>query len=148
MNVTASNFVKRTLLGAVVICCCSISAYAQTTATKKVFFKNLKDGEKVSSPVKVEMGVQGMKIAPAGAVVAGEGHHHIIVDGGPVAKGQVIPADATHLHFGKGQTEAQVPLSPGTHTLTLQFADGLHQSYGPEMAATVSIDVISQSATK
>src|SRR5262245_36914081 len=84
-------------------------------AAPKVFFKNLKDGAKVTSPVKVEMGVEGMTVANAGSLGETEGHHHIIVDGAPIDKGQPVPADATHIHFGKGQTEASVELPPGKH---------------------------------
>jgi len=52
-----------------------------------------------------------------------------------------VPTDAKHLHFGKGETQAQVTLPPGRHTLTLQFADGAHRSYGPKWAATVRVNV-------
>jgi hypothetical protein len=106
-----------------------------------VYFKNLKDGQTVTSPVKVEMGVDGMAVAKAGDIKTGEGHHHLIVDGGPVKQGEVINKDDTHLHYGNGQVEAEVPLSPGPHTLTLQFADGAHRSYGPELSQSVRINV-------
>lgn len=110
-------------------------------AQKRVFFENLKDGDVVSSPVSVKMGVEGMTIAPAGEVKEASGHHHLIIDGGPIKAGEAVPADAQHLHFGKGQTEANVDLAPGKHRLTLQFADGAHRSYGPEMSADVAITV-------
>jgi hypothetical protein len=45
----------------------------------------------------------------------------------PSQAGAEIPFDETHLHFGKGQTEASIPLTPGKHTLTLQFANALHK---------------------
>ncbi len=106
-----------------------------------VSLKNLNDGDVVPSPLKVEMLAEGIAVAPAGEVKEGQGHHHIIVDGAPIAAGQVIPVDATHLHFGKAQTETSVELPPGKHTLTLQFADGAHRSYGPELSATVSVVV-------
>jgi len=106
-----------------------------------VFFKNLKEGEVVSSPVKVEMGVQGKTLAKAGSTSESEGHHHLIVDAGPMEKGTVIPADATHIHFGQAQTETTVELSPGKHTLTLQLADGLHRSFGKDWSSTVHIEV-------
>ena len=109
--------------------------------TARVFFQNLNNGDTVTSPVHVEFGVEGMEIMPAGEIVEGTGHHHIIIDGSPVAKDVVVPADSTHIHFGKGQTAAEVPLSPGTHTLTMQFANGIHQSYGEDMSATVSVYV-------
>ena len=53
----------------------------------------------------------------------------------------MVPADATHLHFGKGQTETMLKLTPGKHTLTLQFADGAHQSYGPDLSSTITVEV-------
>jgi len=53
----------------------------------------------------------------------------------------MIIKDSTHLHYGKAQTSVELKLTPGTHTLALQFADGLHRSYGSQMAATVSVKV-------
>lgn len=108
----------------------------------KVYFKNLKNGAAVTSPVKVEMGVDHMKIDTAGPVVAASGHYHIFIDAeDSLSSGAMVPKDSTHLHYGKGQTEAEVKLSPGKHKLTLQFADGLHRSYGSKLAATVSVNV-------
>tara|TARA_B100001540_G_C15229109_1_gene383077 strand:+ start:32 stop:439 length:408 start_codon:yes stop_codon:yes gene_type:complete len=107
----------------------------------KVFFKNLNNGDTVQSPVVVEMGVRGMKIKPAGQLEAGTGHHHIIIDGDFMDYGEIIPMDKKHLHYGKGDTVASVPLSSGQHTLTLQFANGLHMSYGEQFSNTISIYV-------
>ena len=50
--------------------------------------------------VKVAMGVRGIEVKPAGPVVAGSGHHHILIDSGPMKAGEVVPGDATQLHFG------------------------------------------------
>jgi hypothetical protein len=111
-------------------------------AGAKVYFKNLKDGQTVKSPVKVEMGVDGMKLDTAGAIVAGTGHHHLLIDAGDsIPAGQVVPKDSTHLHFGKAQSSAEVTLSPGKHVLTLQFADGIHRSYGSQLATTINVTV-------
>ncbi|HMU46768.1 MAG TPA: DUF4399 domain-containing protein [Chitinophagaceae bacterium] len=108
----------------------------------KIFFKNLKNGAQVTSPFKVEMGVEGIKVDTAGPVLAGVGHHHLLIDAGDsIATGQMIPKDSAHVHFGKGQTETEVSLSPGRHHLTLQFADGLHRSYGSRMATSVNVTV-------
>jgi len=106
-----------------------------------VFFKNLKDGDEVTSPIKIEMGVTGMEVEPAGDVNAGKGHHHLLINEGATEKGTVVPADDTHIHYGQGQTETEIELSPGEYTLTLQFADGWHRSYGPDMSATVRVVV-------
>jgi len=111
-------------------------------AGAKVYFKNLKDGQTVTSPVKVEMGIDGLKLDTAGAIVAGTGHHHLLIDAGDsIPAGTVVPKDSTHLHFGKAQSSTEVKLTPGKHALTLQFADGIHRSYGGQLAATINVTV-------
>jgi hypothetical protein len=110
----------------------------------KVYFKNLKDGETVKSPVKVEMGVDGMTVDSVSKkiIAMGSGHHHLLIDAGDsIPSGNVVPKDSTHLHFGNAQTSAEVKLTPGEHKLTLQFADGLHRSYGGKLATTIKVKV-------
>jgi hypothetical protein len=108
----------------------------------KVFFVNLKEGQKVKSPLKVEMGVSGIKLDTAGPIVAGSGHHHLLIDAGDsLAAGTVVPKDSTHLHFGKAQKETTIKLTPGSHKLTLQYADGIHRSYGGALAASINVTV-------
>jgi len=117
-------------------------ALPEVPAGAKVFFKNLKDGQTVTSPFKVEMGISGLKLDTAGAIVAGSGHHHLLIDAGDsVASGLAVPKDEHHLHFGKAQASTDVTLPAGKHTLTLQFADGIHRSYGAKLAATISVTV-------
>ncbi len=106
-----------------------------------VYFVNHKDGDTVASPVIIEMGVRGMTVEPAGKLSEGKGHHHLIIDGSFVEKGQMVPKDETHLHFGKGQTTDTLKLSPGPHLLTLQFGDGMHQSYGQDWSQSLAIIV-------
>ena len=106
-----------------------------------VFFVNLIDGEIVTSPFKVEMGVEGIIIHPAGELIDGTGHHHILINDGSIPTGTSVPADETHIHFGGGQTETELTLEPGVYTLTLQFADGLHRSYGEGLSASIEIEV-------
>jgi len=112
-------------------------------AAGQVYFKNVKDGAVVPSTFKVEFGVDGLRVRPAGEdpLDHTSGHHHLIVDGRPIPPGQPVLFDDKDLHFGKGQTEAQITLPPGRHTLTLQFADGAHLSYGPKWAATITVNV-------
>lgn len=111
-------------------------------AGAKVFFKNLKDGQTVTSPFKVEMGASGIAIDTAGSMAANTGHHHLLVDAGDsIPMGTVVPKDSTHLHFGKGQTETTLTLASGKHTLTLQLADGLHRSYGSQLATSITVNV-------
>ena len=118
------------------------SSLPEIPADARVFFKNLKDGETVTSPVKVEMGATGISIDSAGAVKPNSGHFHIIVDGeDSIPSGEVVAKDSTHIHYGNAQQEATLTLPPGKHKLVLQFADGAHRSYGNKLASTVTINV-------
>ena len=120
----------------------SVEGLPEVPADAKVFFKNLKDGQTVTSPVKIEMGSTGISIDSAGAIKPNSGHFHILIDAGDsVASGIVIPKDSTHLHFGNAQKEATITLTPGKHKLTLQLADGAHRSYGSKLATTITVDV-------
>lgn len=106
------------------------------------YFVNLNDGEHLKSPVIVQMGIRGMEVESAGMINAEKGHHHIVIDGTYVEEGQMVPADSTHIHYGKGQIGDTLQLNPGKHTLTLQFANGVHQSYGKDWSKTIEITVV------
>lgn len=115
----------------------------------KVAFIEPADGAKIEGPlengkvsVQVKMSADNILVKPAGAVEAGSGHHHILIDAEPVAAGMPVPKDDQHLHFGKGQTEATVPLAPGEHVLSLQFADGIHRSYGSALSASIKVTAV------
>jgi hypothetical protein len=110
-------------------------------SSEGVYFANLEDGAEVGTTFTVEMGVKGMEVEPAGEVMKGKGHHHIVIDGSFISTGTTVPANATNIHYGKGQTETELNLSPGKHTLTLQFANGLHQSYGEAWSKTITVNV-------
>ncbi|MGA1103180.1 MAG: DUF4399 domain-containing protein [Pseudomonadales bacterium] len=118
----------------------AIQAQMPTTvapANAKVYFVNLVDGEVVSNPVKVVMGLSGMGIAPAGIDFPETGHHHLVIDAPTPPAGQVIAADERHVHFGKGQTEAVLQLSPGKHTLQLVLGDRNHVPHTPAIVSRV-----------
>jgi len=96
----------------------------------------------VTSPVHLSLLVQGMEVRPAAdGVIPGTGHFHVNIDAPSTEEGESIPFDDTHKHFGKGQTEVDLELEKGKHKLTLQFANALHQSYGPEYAKTITVNV-------
>jgi len=99
------------------------------------------DGSTVATTFKVRFALQGMTVAPAGDIVTGTGHHHLLINQLPIAPGTVVPVTPQHIHYGKGQTEAVVKLAPGTYKLTAQFANGAHQSYGEALSHTITVTV-------
>lgn len=121
------------------------SAKTHPSDKKGVSFTNLEDGQTLKLPATVKFEAHGMKTAQAGKGDLSEknaGHHHIIIDKGPVAQGEKIPSDKHHRHFGGGETQAQLKdLEPGKHQLTLQFADGVHRSYGKKWSDTITVHV-------
>jgi hypothetical protein len=112
------------------------AADAYWPADAKVYFVEPQAGAVVSGPVKVVMGVKGIEIAPAGTEKPATGHHHILIDT-DVPTGEAaenpLPADDNVKHFGKGQTEATLTLSPGLHTLQLAVGDGNHVPHDPAL---------------
>jgi hypothetical protein len=92
-----------------------------------VSFEQLEDGAAVRSPVAVEMAAQGVTVEPAAnGVNEGSGHFDLAIDADCVRPGDTIPDDDAHQHFSDGATTAELDLSPGQHTLCLQFATGDH----------------------
>ncbi len=94
-----------------------------------------RDGETVSSPVKVVFGIEGMTLAPAGE--KNDTPVTTICWSTPTWPTPTVPvpADATHIHFGKAQTEASVELAAGKHTLQLVLGDYLHIPFDPVIAS-------------
>ncbi len=91
-------------------------------------------GEVVTSPVKVVFGLSGMGVAPAGTEKKHTGHHHLLVNG------KKLPAMDKRMgkevkHFGGGQTETQLELAPGKHTLQLILGDKGHVPHQPPVVS-------------
>jgi hypothetical protein len=101
------------------------------------------NGATAKSPVRVRFGLKGMGIAPAGFPFENAGHHHLLVDTDPPANlGQPIPTSEQFVHFGKGQTETELELAPGEHTLQLLLGDHLHVPHDPPvMSKKITITV-------
>jgi Domain of unknown function (DUF4399) len=119
----------------------SVAAWAQTAAPPgaTVYFINLKDKATVTSPFKVQFGLTGMGIAPAGVEKDKTGHHHLLIDtklSDEEAKA-ALPMDAQHMHFGGGQTETTLTLPPGEHTLQLVLGDWSHIPFAPPIVSPV-----------
>lgn len=107
-----------------------------------VYFISPEDGATVSSPVVVRFGLRGMGVAPAGTNMENTGHHHLLVDVDTLDLSNPIPSDDNHRHFGGGQTETEVELEPGTHTLQLLLGDFAHVPHDPPvMSEKITITV-------
>jgi hypothetical protein len=136
------SIIARTiLLGAAAAVLTSVAAQAQTAAPPgaAVYFINIKDHDTVASPFKIQFGLTGMGVAPAGVEKDKTGHHHLLIDTkltDEEAKAP-LPADKQHVHFGGGQTEAMVTLSPGEHTLQLVLGDWTHIPFSPPIVSPV-----------
>lgn len=111
----------------------STAAAAQSSAPEnaRLYFISPLDGATVKNPVVVRFGLKNMGVAPAGVDMENTGHHHLLIDTGLPPLDQPVPADDQHLHFGKGQTETELTLAPGRHTLQLLLGNHLHVPHNP-----------------
>ncbi len=116
-------------------------ATQMSAPAKRVYFVEPADGAVVTSPFKVKFGVAGMELKPAGDETPNSGHHHVLVNLESMPEGQTIPFSDTHIHFGKAQTEGEIKLPPGVYTLTMQFANKDHVSYGKGMSTQIRVTV-------
>jgi hypothetical protein len=103
-----------------------------STAGAEVYIISPKDGAKVASPFVVQFGLKGMGVAPAGVKFDNTGHHHLLIDTDvPADLSAPLPSSDKVVHFGKGQTETTLTLTPGKHTLQLLLGDYSHVPHNP-----------------
>lgn len=139
------NGTKRFLLCSVLATSLVAGAHGATPAPEgaAVYFITPVDGQTVSSTVTVRFGLEGLGVAPAGVERKGTGHHHLLVDVDDMpSMDQPVPSDERHVHFGGGQTQTSLELSPGEHTLQLLLGDHLHVPHEPPvMSEKITITV-------
>jgi Domain of unknown function (DUF4399) len=112
-----------------------------------VYFVDIKDGQTVPTKFTVHFGLKGMGVAPAGSDKENSGHHHLLIDTELPPLNQAIPSDFNHVHFGAGQTEAEVTLPPGDHTLQLLLGDKNHfPNSTPLFSDRIHIHVVDSAA--
>lgn len=97
----------------------------------RVFFISPTDGDTVSSPVRIEFGIEGMSVTKAGDNQPNSGHHHLVIDADLPEMAMPIPANANYVHFGDGRTATEIALEPGQHSLRLLLGDHRHIPHDP-----------------
>ncbi len=136
------KYLALTLLSGFAICAAAVAGDSMAPADARVYIVSPSHGEVVSSPVKVIFGLSGMGVAPAGIKKDKTGHHHLLIDTAIPNLDRPIPADDNHKHFGGGQTEVSIQLTPGQHTLQLLLADFAHVPHNPPvMSEQITITV-------
>jgi len=115
-------------------------------AGAEAYFIDLKDGQTIPTKFLVQFGLHNMGVAPAGTNLPNTGHHHLLIDTELPPLDKPIPNDFNHLHFGAGQTETTLTLSPGEHTLQLLLGDKDHIPHTPPvMSARIHVFVVDES---
>jgi len=103
-----------------------------------VYFISPQDGEVVAKTFRVRFGLSSMGVAPAGIDFPNAGHHHLLINVGKLPDLTLpVPADDNHVHFGLGQTEAEVTLPAGEHRLQLLLGNHLHIPHDPPVMSEV-----------
>lgn len=126
----------RTLLAAAVFAAAaSVLAATPAPPNAYVYIGWPNDGQVVpaNKPIRVWFGLRNMGVAPKGVKFPNTGHHHLLIDTDAPGPGVEIPNDRNHLHFGAGETETTIELTPGKHTLQLVMGDDQHITFDPSV---------------
>ena len=102
------------------------------------------DGSEEPLTFHVGFGLDGMDVVRAGVDRPNSGHHHLLIDSPLPNLEEPIPNDENHLHFGAGQTEATITLTPGKHTLQLLLGDANHVPHDPPVFSAPITVVVGQ----
>ncbi len=126
----------------------SSALFAEGLASKapenaQVYFIQPIDGQTINGTVKIIFGLKNMGVAPAGTDRQNTGHHHLLIDTEVLPSlSQSLPATDKIRHFGGGQTETEITLSPGKHTLQLILGNYAHVPHeSPVMSKKIVITV-------
>ncbi len=126
----------------------TLSAYADEQVSKspagaKLYFIEPADKQTVAKTFKVKFGLSGMGVAPSGTNRDNTGHHHLLIDVDTMPDmTRPLPASDNIRHFGGGQTETELTLSPGEHSLQLLLGNFAHIPHSqPVLSEKITIMV-------
>ena len=101
-------------------------------ADSELYLISPQDGDTVSGEFKLQFGLRGMGVAPAGVEADNTGHHHLLIDMDTLPPmDSPLPKTDQVRHFGGGQTETTLSLAPGKHTLQLVLGNFSHVPHDP-----------------
>ncbi|NJN29704.1 MAG: DUF4399 domain-containing protein [Synechococcales cyanobacterium RM1_1_8] len=111
--------------------------------TAQAYIISPADGDTVPPDFTVKFGLVGMGIAPAGVDKDNTGHHHLLIDLAELPPlTEPLPATEQIKHFGGGQTETQISLAPGEHSLQLVLGNYTHVPHdNPVVSEPLTITV-------
>ena len=106
--------------------------FSESPPGAKVYIISPKDGDVVGKTFVVRFGLVNMGVAPAGVKLPNTGHHHLLIDLKTLPDMEKPLAFSENVrHFGGGQTETEITLAPGKHTLRLLLGNYLHIPHKP-----------------
>jgi len=107
---------------------------AKATEQIKLYIVQPLDGETVGQTFVVKFALEGMALVPAGIDKPDSGHHHLLIDSDKLPLSGVAMGKEVK-HFGKAQTETEITLPPGKHTLQLVLGDHAHRPHSPVLVS-------------
>jgi len=109
----------------------------------QVYIAEPADGAVVPETFTVKFGLSGMDLAPAGIDKPNTGHHHLLIDKQELPElNASLPATEQIRHFGKAQTDTELTLEPGEHTLRLVLGNYLHVPHdNPVISEPIKVTV-------
>lgn len=120
------------------------NAISNSPEGARLYVISPQDGQQVSKTFKVQFGLSGMGVAPAGIDVKNTGHHHLLIDTdvSTVDLKKPLPSTDNIKHFGGGQTETELTLPEGKHTIRLVLGDHAHVPHDrPVMSEEITVTV-------
>ena len=100
------------------------------------------DGATLPETFTVKFGLAEMELAPAGTNKENTGHHHLLIDRPEYDLSASLPSTEQIRHFGKAQTETELTLTPGEHTLQLILGNYAHVPHDkPVMSEQIVVTV-------
>jgi len=119
------------------------NSISESNSNAKIYIVSPIDGATVDNQFKVIFGHANVDIVPAGVQKEFSGHHHLLIDVEELPDlSRPIPSNENYIHYGKGQTETELNLPKGSHSLQLLLGDYLHTPHSkPLYSKKIHINV-------